>query len=66
VLCLYTDGLVERRDQEPDVGLLRLCRAVTAGPADTVCATVMSRVIGAEASGDDIAVLVLHRQAAAG
>ena len=30
VLCLYTDGLVERRDQPIDEGIARLCAAVAA------------------------------------
>jgi PAS domain S-box-containing protein len=31
---LYTDGLVERRDEQIDVGLARLADAVRSGPAD--------------------------------
>lgn len=61
VICFYTDGLIERRRRAPDVGLERLRTVVTAGPAETVCATVMSRLVGADAPGDDIAVLVLQR-----
>jgi anti-sigma regulatory factor (Ser/Thr protein kinase) len=63
VLCLYTDGLVERRDRAPDVGQQRLCDTVLAGPPDQVCVTVMDRLVGAALPGDDIAMLVLRRQA---
>jgi putative methionine-R-sulfoxide reductase with GAF domain len=62
VLCLYTDGLVERRDRAPDAGLELLCTTATAGPADAVCATVMGRLVGVEQHSDDIAVLVLRRR----
>jgi serine phosphatase RsbU (regulator of sigma subunit)/anti-sigma regulatory factor (Ser/Thr protein kinase) len=63
VVCLYTDGLVERRDRPPDTGQQILCDAVAAGPPETVCTTVMGRLVGAEPSGDDIALLVVRRQA---
>ena len=34
VLCLFTDGLVERRDEPIDDGISRLCQAVTPGPPE--------------------------------
>ena len=38
VLCLYTDGLVERRDQPIDEGIARLCAALTAtDPRGRLC-----------------------------
>jgi serine phosphatase RsbU (regulator of sigma subunit) len=61
VLCLYTDGLIERRDVPLDVRVRQLTEAVAAGPADRVCARVMASLIGPEASSDDVAVLVLRR-----
>jgi putative methionine-R-sulfoxide reductase with GAF domain len=61
VVCLYTDGLVERRDRAPDAGLERLCLVVGSGSAEAVCATVMGRLVGTDLPGDDIAVLVLRR-----
>lgn len=61
-LCFYTDGLVERRKASLDVGLKRLCEAVVAGPVETVCTSIMGRLIGDEPPGDDIAVLLLRRQ----
>jgi phosphoserine phosphatase RsbU/P len=62
VLCFYTDGLVERRDQPLDHGLARLCQAVTAEHPDHVCASVMSALVGAEPAHDDVALLTFRRQ----
>jgi hypothetical protein len=60
-MCLYTDGLIERRGQSLTVGLERLSRAVFAGPAESVCAAVMSDLVGVQPPDDDIAVLVIRR-----
>jgi anti-sigma regulatory factor (Ser/Thr protein kinase)/putative methionine-R-sulfoxide reductase with GAF domain len=64
-VCLYTDGLVERRGRSLTVGLDRLAEAMFAGPPESVCATVMQALVGAEPPSDDIALLVLRRQPAA-
>lgn len=61
VLCLYTDGLVERRRRPIETGLALLRQAVEPAPADIVCATVMERLIGADVPQDDIALLVMRR-----
>lgn len=61
VICFYTDGLVERRGIVLDVGLERLCGAVTAGPVESVTTNVMARMVGDTPPGDDIAVLALRR-----
>jgi serine phosphatase RsbU (regulator of sigma subunit) len=61
VLCLYTDGLVERRAYGLDEGLDRLCRAVAAKPPEQVCASVMGALVGGEPARDDIALLTLRR-----
>jgi sigma-B regulation protein RsbU (phosphoserine phosphatase) len=61
-VCLYTDGLVERRDCPLDEGLARLCRALPAEPPEQACAAVMAALVGAEAARDDIALLILQRQ----
>jgi serine phosphatase RsbU (regulator of sigma subunit) len=58
-LCFYTDGLVERRHSTVDTGLERLRTAVFAGNAESVCATVMSSLIGRESSNDDVAILTM-------
>ena len=61
VLCFYTDGLVERRGISLDVTLQQLCDATAPGPAEAVCRTIMSRLIGNEPTSDDTAVLVVYR-----
>ena len=61
-VCLYTDGLVERRTSSLDVGLQRLAGAMFAGPAESVCAEIMQVLVGADPPSDDIALLVLRRQ----
>jgi anti-sigma regulatory factor (Ser/Thr protein kinase)/putative methionine-R-sulfoxide reductase with GAF domain len=61
-VCLYTDGLVERRGRSLSVGLDRLAATMFAGPAESVCAAVMQALVGADPASDDIALLVLHRQ----
>src|SRR5215469_1834871 len=61
LLCMCTDGLIERRDVPLDEGLERLCKAVQAGPAEAACAAIMSALVGNEEMRDDIAVLVFHR-----
>lgn len=60
VLCLYTDGLVERRGEPIDEGITRLCQAVTPEPPEDVCASAMQTLIGRQHPGDDIALLVLR------
>ena len=66
VLCLYTDGLVERRECPLDEGLARLCRAVAAKPPGEVCASVMGALIGGAPARDDVALLTLRRLAPGG
>jgi serine phosphatase RsbU (regulator of sigma subunit) len=61
VLCLYTDGLVERREYPLDEGLARLSRAVEARAPEDVCAAVMGALVGSASARDDIALLVLRR-----
>jgi sigma-B regulation protein RsbU (phosphoserine phosphatase) len=60
VLCLFTDGLVERRDEPIDDGITLLCETVTPGPPEGVCASVMKVLVGSQYPGDDIALLVLR------
>ena len=60
VLCLFTDGLVERRTEPIDDGITRLCQAVTPGPPEGVCISVMQAMVGHQYPGDDIALLVLR------
>jgi len=59
-LCFYTDGLIERRGRLIDEGLGQLCKLVTAGPPEAVCAAVMAALVGSETAADDIALLMLR------
>ena len=61
VLCLYTDGLVERREHPLDEGLARLCGVVVARPPEEVCASVMGALVGGVPARDDVALLALRR-----
>jgi serine phosphatase RsbU (regulator of sigma subunit) len=61
LLCFFTDGLIERRDQPIDDSLATLCQAVTAGPPDAVCSAVMGSLIGNKSARDDVALLVFRR-----
>jgi serine phosphatase RsbU (regulator of sigma subunit) len=63
LLCLYTDGLVERRDRPIDDGIARLCAAVSPGEPDVTCASVMRAMVDDALPADDIALLMLRRQA---
>jgi sigma-B regulation protein RsbU (phosphoserine phosphatase) len=59
-LCLFTDGLVERRHTPIDDRLTQLIQIVAADPPESVCASVMRGLVGREQAGDDIALLVLR------
>jgi serine phosphatase RsbU (regulator of sigma subunit) len=61
VLLLYTDGLIEHRNEPIDEGLQRLRSAVTPGTPEAVCQTVMRRLIGDRVTTDDVAVLAVGR-----
>jgi CheY-like chemotaxis protein len=62
-LVLYTDGLVERRDADIDVGLNALAEcANTIEPSlNAFCRRLLIRMSGAGQPADDIAVVVLRR-----
>jgi sigma-B regulation protein RsbU (phosphoserine phosphatase) len=77
LLCFYTDGLVERRDEPMDRGIARLGAALaevmeTSSASDDTtrfvplaedaCAAVMRALVGNAPARDDVAVLTLHRQ----
>src|SRR3954465_12799456 len=60
LLVLYTDGLVERRNESLDVGLLRLADAAVAlrgEPVEDVANRLIERLVGKTAS-DDVALVV--------
>jgi phosphoserine phosphatase RsbU/P len=61
VLCLYSDGLVERRGVVIDDNIEKLRNTVTAQPPESVCVEVMRRLVGFTSPEDDVAVLVARR-----
>jgi anti-anti-sigma factor len=61
LLCLYTDGLVERRDRPIDDGIARLSAALTATDPETGCAQVMGGMADYISHDDDVALLLLRR-----
>ena len=61
LLCLYTDGLVERRDRPIDDGIARLSAALTATDPETGCVLVMGGMADYISHEDDVALLLLRR-----
>jgi anti-sigma regulatory factor (Ser/Thr protein kinase) len=62
-LVLYTDGLVERRDEDLGRGLDRLSDALTQAPgeAEAICDHILNHTVGGEHAGqDDLAMLVVR------
>jgi serine phosphatase RsbU (regulator of sigma subunit) len=60
-LLLYTDGLIERRDEDIDVGLARLAASVGHGhelPLTELCDVILAQCSGGHQ--DDIALLALR------
>jgi putative methionine-R-sulfoxide reductase with GAF domain len=62
VLLLYTDGLVERRDQALDAGIERLRSAVWPDDPEVLCRRVMDSMVGSWIPEDDIAVVAVQRR----
>ena len=62
-LVLYTDGLVERRDADIDVGLTALAEAAGSmePDLDQFCRRLLTQLGGAGPQADDIAVVALRR-----
>jgi sigma-B regulation protein RsbU (phosphoserine phosphatase) len=74
LLCCFTDGLVERRDEVIDLGIGRVAatldKLIAASAAhsgrlvplaEDACAAVMRDLVGSAPARDDIALLTLHR-----
>ncbi len=61
-VLLYTDGLIERRDESIDAGLGRLREALSTGPADLedLCSRVLAGVPGGPVLQDDAALLAVR------
>ncbi|WP_067494390.1 SpoIIE family protein phosphatase [Actinoplanes sp. TFC3] len=66
-LVLYTDGLIERRNSDIDVGLTALaeCAADVEPSLDAFCQRLLVRLAGEAEQADDIAVVALRRSATA-
>jgi putative methionine-R-sulfoxide reductase with GAF domain len=60
-LCMFTDGLVERRQVPLDDNLDRLRKVVTASHPDVVCRSVLTALLDDQPNPDDVAVLVIRR-----
>jgi len=67
VLALYTDGLIESRDYDIDLGLERLRRALTRSvpSLETTCDNVLAAVLP-DRPADDVALLVARTHALEG
>jgi serine phosphatase RsbU (regulator of sigma subunit) len=62
LLCLYTDGMVERRTSDIDDELLRLRRALSVMPlpsAESACALAMAEMLGNREAQDDVSILTV-------
>jgi anti-sigma regulatory factor (Ser/Thr protein kinase) len=61
-LVLFTDGLVERRDEDLGRGFARLSEAFTQAPgeAEAICDHILSHTVGEHAGQDDLAMLVVR------
>lgn len=64
ILALYTDGLIESRDHDIDLGLERLRRALTrsAPSLDTTCDNVLAATLPGRPE-DDVALLIARTHA---
>lgn len=62
LVFFYTDGLVESRETPLEEGVGLLCASVEAGRAESVCATVMGRLVGATTPDDDITAVAVRRK----
>ena len=62
LLLLYTDGLIERRSHDLDVGLARLRRLLAEGPRDAEgCLDWLAEQLRADEVPDDVAMLAVSR-----
>jgi anti-sigma regulatory factor (Ser/Thr protein kinase) len=60
VVVLYTDGLVERRDEDIDMGLERLRGAVRSEDPMRLCGRLMDSLIGSYIPADDVALMAMR------
>jgi serine phosphatase RsbU (regulator of sigma subunit) len=61
-LLLYTDGLIERRQEALDKGFERLCSAVATGPVNLVdlVDAVVAALLGTDDHEDDVALIAMR------
>ncbi|HEX8868075.1 MAG TPA: PP2C family protein-serine/threonine phosphatase, partial [Lentzea sp.] len=62
LMVLYTDGLVERRGQDLDIGLERLREIVTPMGPEAACVRVMAAMVGDRPATDDIALVAIRHR----
>lgn len=62
-IYFFTDGVVERRGEDIDVGLERLRKTVIPGPPHRGCTRIVSQLLGDAQPDDDAAVIALHIRA---
>jgi hypothetical protein len=60
-LLLYTDGLIERRDEPIDESIRGLVEIVAGGTPEAVCARVTDRLVPHRGPTDDVAILAVRR-----
>ncbi|NGY64129.1 SpoIIE family protein phosphatase [Lentzea sp. NEAU-D13] len=60
LIVLYTDGLVERREQDLDVGLERLRQTVSPMGPEEACVRIMATMVGDRPATDDIALVAIR------
>ena len=60
-LCLFTDGLVERRHVPLDENLDRLRKVVTPSHPEVICRSALAALLDDQTNPDDVAVLVIRR-----
>ena len=60
-LCLFTDGLVERRHERLDENIDRLRKVVTASHPEVVCRSLLAALLDDQPNPDDVAVVVIRR-----
>jgi len=63
VLVLYSDGLIERRSEQLDLGMARLCdvlREAPSGHPEDLADRLLAELIGEGPQDDDVAILCLR------
>src|SRR5712691_1933607 len=65
LLCLYTDGLVERIGVPVDDGIAHLCKAIRSDEPENCCVAAMGAMAELSPPGDDVALLTLLRSGTA-